>query len=148
MPKMRFKKVTSSPLPGFWVIAQPEINILDWNFVPWLLVYGSILYIPFFYLEKCDFIGIYVWKSKFWFLIFWGSKNEYLSLPFCRAFNLASSSVFYLRFASKLYILEAIESWPFFDPKSCDMTSLKHHFLKKVPRFHWNFVCMCQLDAV
>ena len=25
MPKMRFKKVTSSPLPGFWAIAQPEM---------------------------------------------------------------------------------------------------------------------------
>ena len=55
-----------------------------------------------------------------------------MRLPFCRAFDLASSSVFCLRFASKLYILEAIECWPFFDPKSRDMTSLKRHFLKKI----------------
>ena len=34
-------------------------------------------------------------------------------------------------FASKPYILEAIGSWPFLDPRSCDMTSLKHNFLKK-----------------
>ena len=50
---------------------------------------------------------------------------------------------FCLRFASKLYILETIGSWPFFDPKSRDMTSLKGHFLKK---FQTNFVeipCEC-----
>ena len=35
---------------------------------------------------------------------------------FCRTPNLASFGVFRLRFASKFYILEAIESWQFFDP--------------------------------
>ena len=40
---------------------------------------------------------------------------------------------FLLRFASKLYILEDIESWPFSDPKSRDMASLKRHFLRKFP---------------
>ena len=37
---------------------------------------------------------------------------------------------FLLRFPSKLYILGAIERWPFFGPKSHGMPSLKRHFLK------------------
>ena len=59
----------------------------------------------------------------------------------CKAFNLAYFGVFCLRFASKLYILEAIGSWPFFDPKSRDMTSLKRHFLKNFPTGFAEILC-------
>ena len=42
--KLFFKKVTSSPFPGFWAIAQHKIKILAWNLARWLLVYSPILY--------------------------------------------------------------------------------------------------------
>ena len=58
-------------------------------------------------------------------MIFGGlkAKNfENKTLIFCRAFNLASNGGFCLRFDLKPYVLEAIESLPFFNPKSPDMT--------------------------
>ena len=32
IPKNAIQKVTPSPLPGFWAIAQPKMEILAWNF--------------------------------------------------------------------------------------------------------------------
>ena len=50
MPKIGDKKVGSSRFPGFGAIAQPAMKILSCNRVHWLLVYSSILCIPFLYL--------------------------------------------------------------------------------------------------
>ena len=129
---MRFKEVTSSRLPVFGAIAQLQIKTFGWFFLHWLLVYSFILYIPFFGYFPKKWICRYFFEKKmeFWFL---GSETKHFEnprQPFSRVFNLASSSVFCLRFASRFYILEAIESWPFFEPKSRDMTSPKRHFLK------------------
>ena len=73
---------------------------------------------------------------------FGGQKPKMLKIRDSH-FDLASYSVFGLRFASRLYILEVIESWPFFDPKSRDMTSLKRHFLKNFPTDFAEILCEC-----
>ena len=44
---------------------------------------------------------------------------------------MAAFGIFHLRFASKPYVLEVFENWPFFDPKLRTVTSLKRHFIKK-----------------
>ena len=78
-----------------------------------LYFYTFILF--FGYLQNFDFVCIYFQKNQNFDL--WKSKTkgfENPRQPFYRAFNLASLRVFCLRFASKLYILEGIESWPFF----------------------------------
>ena len=51
--------------------------------------------------------------------------------------------LFCLRSASKPYILEQIESWPFFDPKWRDMTSLKRYFLSNFSTDFAEILCEC-----
>ena len=70
---------------------------------------------------------------------FWGSKTKknrkfvkailYLESDLVVVTDLASFGAFG-GFTFKPYIPEAFECWPFFDTKSCDMTSLKRHFLR------------------
>ena len=94
--KLRFKKVTSSPLPGFWANAQPTIQMFAWNFVHWLLLYNYILYIAFFrYLQKfwCG-RNLFVKNRSF---DFGGTKTKYFEnsrYAFCRTFNLEYLGVF------------------------------------------------------
>ena len=66
-----------------------------------------------------------------------------MRLSFCRALNLPHSGVFCLRLASNSCILEAIYSWPFFDPKARGMTSLKRHFLKNFSTDFAENLCEC-----
>ena len=47
-----------------------------------------------------------------------------------KAPNFTSSNVYGLCFISNVHILEACIHLPLFDPKSPNMTSLKHYFLK------------------
>ena len=64
---------------------------------------------------------------------FWGWKKKHignLRWPFGRAFILTSFGILRLRFASKLYILEAFEQLQFFYPKWRNTTSIKRFFLK------------------
>ena len=71
-------------------------------------------------------------KSKLWFLEVWNKKEKKIRGSHFLERSIWNPLVFLfcLRSASKPYILEAIESWAFFDPKSCNMTSLKCHFLE------------------
>ena len=89
IPKIDFQKMTSLPSIGFWVISQPKIMILAWNFVQQLVTHSSITYIPVFR------ISIKIWF--FWHLLlktrtfdFRASKTqnfENTRWPFCRALN-------------------------------------------------------------
>ena len=69
-----FKEVTSSQSPVFLGHCTAKMRILAWNFVHWLLLYSSILYIPFFlYIFKnldfekfiCEKPNVNFWAFKF-----------------------------------------------------------------------------------
>ena len=67
-------------------------------------------------------------------MIFGGQKpniSKILDRHFEERLILQTLFVCCLRFTLKSYISEAFECWPFFDPKSRDMTSLKRNFLEK-----------------
>ena len=125
-------KLTASPLPAFWGIAQSKIKIMAYNFVQLLSVHSSMLYFPFLWISKNKFILLAsIWKTKSFHL--WGPKTKHLENPwklFCKIFNLTSFGCYCLCFTSKSYILKILENWLFFYPKSRGMTSLKRHFLK------------------
>ena len=64
---------------------------------------------------------------------FWVSKSKNIKnprSPDCSALNFTSFGVYGLCFTSNVHILEACKHLPLFDPKSWNMTSLKHNFLK------------------
>ena len=126
--------MTSLPLPGRWAIAQPKIKILAWNFVQLLMAHSSIAYIPFLYPQHFQFCWHFFVKNRNF--DFWGSKArnfENPRWPFCRACNVASFGICWLRFTLKSYIPEAFESWPFFRPK------IAWHDVTKTP-FSWKFL--------
>ena len=58
-----------------------------------------------------------------------------------RKFDIFSRLVF--ASTSKSHIIEAIESWQFFDPKSRDITPLKRHFLIKLSTDFPKILCEC-----
>ena len=126
--------ITFTWLLGHWTARKKN---WAWNVLRWLLVYSSILCIPFWISSK-------IWFCRYFFLrnrnFDFGGKKKTKKMT-TRDSHFVERSIwhllvfFLLRFASRLYILEPIESWPFFDPKSRDMTSLKYHFLKKLTDF-------------
>ena len=103
--KKRFKKVTLSPLPGFWAFAQPKMKILVWNCVHLFVTHSSITHIfPFLAIYKIlDFLGFYFWKIE---ILIFGKKHFFLekkpktkkkqkkTWPFCRAINVTSFGVY------------------------------------------------------
>ena len=134
----------ASPLPGFWAIVQPKIEICAWIFVHWLLLYSSILYIPLLDLFKnFDSVGIYFRKIEILILGVKTQKMKTRDSHFVKRLNWHLFGVFCLRFASKPYILEAIESWPFFDPNLYGMMWLKRHFLKTKWTDFAQILCEC-----
>ena len=79
---------------------------------------------------------------------FWGSKYKISKI---RDFHLAERVICHLlvlcwlRFILKSFIPEALECWPFFYPKSRDITSLKRHFLKN---FSTDFSEILNVDKI
>ena len=128
---MRLKKGCHHFTCLFLTIAKQKIKLLLFNFV--LFVCRFITYIPFLIASKCWVLYAFIFEKKrissFWCQNLKKSLNP--RWLFCVALNFTSLSIFGLRFASNLYILETFEHLLMFDPKWRYITSLKHHFSKK-----------------
>ena len=101
----------------FWDILQQKNEDIGFKFVQLLVRHGSIIYIPFLDIYKIlDFLGIYFLKIKI--LILGVKKTKFCrSEIVCKAFNLTSFGVCWLRFTLKSYIPETFECWPIFRPE-------------------------------
>ena len=133
MPKTEFPK--SDVIIFAWFLGHCTAKNRDTGLQFCTLVVAIQFYPIYFAFLSSKILVCLILFCKIKILIFVGQKSEIWLIRdslFVERLIWHLLTFFCLRFASKPYILEAIESLPFFDSKSRDMTSLERHFFKSV----------------
>ena len=141
--KIAFKKVTSSPLPVFFTIVQPNVKTLLWNLVCVLFVCSFATYLPVLWITRnfLDLIGINFLEIEILILGIKIEKYQNPRNPFCSALNFTSFGVDGLPFTSNLPILcRSLQTFaPFFTQNRWTWCHRNALFFKNYERIFLEF---------